>query len=387
MASQKLQPSNNQDESSLNLKLQHAVLHGNLNEVRELFNEHQIDINETSTTNDHSLLHYACAAGHIDVVQYLLNYEGIDVLCKDKASMIPLLYACALGHVEVAELLIEFLLKTYKPKMLLEKCSFVTSDNSVINPLHIITATGTLKIMKLLALKFSEEIRNEHLYLSLNHRNTMEYLLCTLSFTSSDLITALYIALKQNILTAIQFIVAMTASNYKNVELHKENLLHISCLSGTLSVVMYFIECLNYNPNITGENSSTPLHYAARNNHIDLVKYLTGTHQCDPLVKDHDNNTSLHVAALGGGLEVIKYFTNDLKIDVCLTGQYKRTALHHAAKNGHFHIVTSWILTTVIHLSKIKTTIRHYIPSISLRIWIGINHHYKQTDLPNIDHS
>ena len=54
---------------------------------------------------------------------------------------------------QVTELLVDFLLKTNK---LLEKYSFVPSDNSVINSLHIIAAKGELKIMKLLALKFSK---------------------------------------------------------------------------------------------------------------------------------------------------------------------------------------------------------------------------------------
>ena len=345
-ALKKLQPRHKSEKCSLDLKLQHAVLQGNPNKVREIIKVDQINITETSTTHGPCLLHYASAAGHVDVVQYLLNYyEGIDVSCKDENSLTPLLYACVLGHMEITELLVDFLLKTPELNVLLEKNSFILSNNSIISPLHIIAAKGQLKIMKSLALKFIEELRNEHLYLSLSHRHIMKDLLRNLHFTSSDLIPAIYIALKQNHLTTIQFIVAMTTSNYKNIELSNNSLLDIACINGTLSMAKYFIESLTYNPNITKETTTTPLHCAAKNSHIHLVKYLIHTHHCDPHVKNKFNDTPLHAAVLGGGLEIMKYFTEDLNIDVNTTGHFGRTALHHAAEKRHLDTVRYLIHT------------------------------------------
>ena len=340
ISSQQFQLSSEPEKSSIKLILQHAVLHGNLDELSEMIKVNKIDRTETNTTLAHSLLLYACAAGQVNIVQYLLNfYEGIDISYKDKYYLTPLLYTCALGHTEVAKLLVEFLLKTSNPEIILENNSFVTSDNNIVNPLHIVVARGNLKIMKLFALKFTRQLSNDYFYLSLNHLNIVKYLLCTKPFSSSDLSVALYLALKHNCLTTIQFIVTITASNHKTSELNNNNLLHLACLNGLLSVAKYFIESLNYLPNITGEKGTTPLHYAATSSQIDLVKYLIDTHHCDPLVKDQFNNTPLHNAANGGQLEVVKYFTEDLNIDVNMTGQYQRTALHLAAEFGHLDTV------------------------------------------------
>ena len=322
IALHKLQQSSKTDKSSLNIKLQHAVLQGNLDEVKELIIVNQINPTETNTTNAHSLLHYACAAGHVDIIQYLLNYEGMKVSYKDENYLTPLLYACTLGHTDVAKFLVEFLLKTSNPEKILENNCFVTSDNNVVNSLHIVAAKGHQKIMKLFISKFKNQIRNEHLFLSINNNNIVKDLLCSFSFSSSGLPVALYMALKQNCLTTIQFIVTMTASNYKTIELSNNNLLHLACLNGSLSVAKYFIEGLDYNPNITGEKNTPLLYCAAKYRHLELVKLLIETHHCDPLVKDQDCNTPLHSAASSGGLEVVKYFTEDLKIDVNLTGQY-----------------------------------------------------------------
>ena len=345
-----------QNTSKVLSHVQKIASHGNLDEVRELTKDSQINPTETNATNCHKLLHYACAAGHVDIVQHLLNYEGIDASCKDENSFTPLLYACAQGQTEVVKLLVEFLLKTSNPEMILENNSFVTSDSNIVNPLHIVAARGHLKIMKLFALKFTKQIRNEHLNLSLNHHNIVKYLLCTINYSSSDLSVALYIAVKQNRLIAIQFIVTITASDYKTLELNNNSLLHLACLNGSLSVAKYFIENLKYNPNITGEKNSTPLHYTAESSHIDLVKYLIDSHHCDPLVRDQNNDTPLHRAALGGGVEVVKYSTEDLKVDVNLTGRYKRTAMSAimlAEDNGDMPMVRNIMRITSL-LLKIK---------------------------------
>jgi len=53
-----------------------------------------------------TVLHIACQAGHVEVVEVLLTHPEIDVNSQDSSQWTPLLHACASGRVEVAKLLL-----------------------------------------------------------------------------------------------------------------------------------------------------------------------------------------------------------------------------------------------------------------------------------------
>lgn len=51
-------------------------------------------------------LHYACASGHLDLVEWLLKQAGVTVTTSDTAGWTPLHSAASAGHVEVIRRLI-----------------------------------------------------------------------------------------------------------------------------------------------------------------------------------------------------------------------------------------------------------------------------------------
>ena len=84
---------------------------GDLDAVKECLAE-EVPINHQDAEVGNSALHLACANGHKDVVEFLLD-AGADINLLNNSKNTPLHWACLLGRIEVVKLLCEW--HTLKP--------------------------------------------------------------------------------------------------------------------------------------------------------------------------------------------------------------------------------------------------------------------------------
>lgn len=80
---------------------------------------------------------------------------------------------------------------------------------------------------------------------------------------------------------------------------------HIACQEDHLPLVIYLVERLGLDSNLTDKRNSLPLHWASYFSSVNCVKYLIT--KCDNLnAADIDGNTFLHLAAVSRSVKVMK---------------------------------------------------------------------------------
>ena len=99
-------------------------------------------------------LHIACAGGHNDIVEYLINQCGCDKEARDDGQLTPLFVACLEDQVSTIELLTSKF-----------RCKVDARDDHGRTPLHVACYSGFQKIVKYLIndCGCSPEVRDEKL--------------------------------------------------------------------------------------------------------------------------------------------------------------------------------------------------------------------------------
>ncbi|KAH7724429.1 hypothetical protein AAVH_07903 [Aphelenchoides avenae] len=83
----------------------HVVKNSDTEQARKML-ELQADLIDASDTDGQTPLHWACDAGHNEVVQLLVN-SGADVNARDKDGLTPLHYAAMCSHPLTVRLLLD----------------------------------------------------------------------------------------------------------------------------------------------------------------------------------------------------------------------------------------------------------------------------------------
>ena len=115
--------------------------------------------------------------------------------------------------------------------------------------------------------------------------------------------------------------------------------IHIASINGCLSVVEYFVNKQNCDPNSRGENGKTPLHYASCGGHINIIQYLTKQIKCDPSVTDNNGDMPIHSASISGRLSAVMHLIVECRSDPNSRGESGKTPLHYACCYGHMDIM------------------------------------------------
>ena len=82
----------------------------NIEKVKELIAiAEKSSILEYRDENGLGFIHWAADRGNKDIMELILNVEGLDLNLQDNEGQTALHYACSCGHVDVAKLLIDCL--------------------------------------------------------------------------------------------------------------------------------------------------------------------------------------------------------------------------------------------------------------------------------------
>lgn len=84
-----------------------ASENGNIEEVKRLLNESNIDLNYLNSELKRTPLSIACYNGHIEIVKLLLNERKVDVNKGENSGATPFFSACENGNIEVVKELLK----------------------------------------------------------------------------------------------------------------------------------------------------------------------------------------------------------------------------------------------------------------------------------------
>lgn len=218
-------------------RLLEAARNGNVDELKDLVSSNELILKEmTLEAAGHTLLHVACVAGHLDVVQELLKHMPKLAKKVNAGGFSPLHIAAAQGEVEIARELLR----------VGEDLCFVKGRERRI-PLHYAVVNGELNVMKVLLSASPESVEE----------------------TTAREETVLHLAVKNNWFDAVVVLVEHLKQHKKEQVIKRQDnkgntVLHVAAAIQNFEMVnfMLFGSALEFgivDVNALNKSGSTPL--------------------------------------------------------------------------------------------------------------------------------
>ena len=288
--------------------LHHASLRGDLEEVKRLTEEEQLNPLEKVEEYGWNALHYAAEGGQLEVLKYFTEERGCNPAIQDSSGRTPLHYAAGYNHFDLVQYLID-------GQKMDPMCQTIDGDT----PLHLACLRGSPALVDYLVNAMSKYLPVEDVV-----RFKGQHGWAPVHFAAFG---GKMEILKSN----LNFDPFITDDNGRIP-------LHLAAQEGHLQAVEFFVEQQKCDPSHMDKRKVTPLYYAASRGHLDIVKYLTLEQHCDPLCTT-DNNTPLHAAAYMGQVEVVKFYIEHLHCSPDIRGHHNKTPLQLARHRAHDHVV------------------------------------------------
>ncbi|XP_067661057.1 ankyrin repeat domain-containing protein 50-like [Haliotis asinina] len=271
-------------------------------EVVELLAESGADLSLSDKGGD-NILHLACDKGHVEVVEYVLSLDKVDINSRGRWKRTPLIIAGINGNKKVVELLMR---NGANPSL---------RDGPGKNILHYICWGGDVEVLKyILSLnKMDIDSRGER--------------------ERTPLITA---GLKGH-----KDVVELLVENGADLSLtdkRGDNILHFACDKGHVKVVEYVLSLHKVDINSRGRWKKTPLLTAGHNGHREVVELLL-RNGANLALRDASGDNILHYICWEGYVDFVKYVLSLHRVDINQKGWKERTPLLSAAFKGHKDVV------------------------------------------------
>lgn len=307
--------------------IQFAALGGCMATVQALITE--FGCQPTVGFKGRTILHTACHAGCVELVDRLISGFNQDPLSVDNTGESPLHCAALSGQTEVAKILIAKYkcpvdirnirdetplhiacfnghLDTVNMLLYEHRADLNAIDNQGNKPLHKAAMGGYVQIVKTLISEFGD---------TLNPNDFLLHLVCRKGHL--ELAKVLLSDYKQN-------------PSYASED--GSTPLHIAAMFGQEKIARLLITEYNSSVICTNNRNETPLHLACSNGHLNVIGLLIHEHE---EIRDEDNNTPLNVAAIGGHTKVVQTLIVKFTCNPNIKGFDGRTPLHQACLNGH----------------------------------------------------
>ncbi|VFV38821.1 ankyrin repeat domain-containing [Lynx pardinus] len=330
-----------------------------------------IDIDAQTESNHDTALTLACAGGHEELVQTLLE-RGASIEHRDKKGFTPLILAATAGHVGVVEILLD-------NGADIEAQSERTKDT----PLSLACSGGRQEVVELLLARgANKEHRNVSDYTPLSlaasggYVNIIKILLNAgaeiNSRTGSKLgISPLMLAAMNGHTAAVKLLLDMGSDINAQIETNRNTALTLACFQGRTEVVSLLLD-RKANVEHRAKTGLTPLMEAASGGYAEVGRVLLdkgadvnappvpssrdtaltiaadkGHYKfCELLigrgahidVRNKKGNTPLWLAANGGHLDVVQLLVQ-AGADVDAADNRKITPLMAAFRKGHVKVV------------------------------------------------
>ena len=366
---------------------------GDLPQLKRVLEKTQLDVgSEPLGSEGETALHVACAHGHLDIVQYLVNDRGCSVAVPNSRAVgaTPLEVAWANKHWEV----VEFLLKAIQGKELFAEVGLAPTTVTQLQEvakygdeaLRQACIHGYLQVAKfLMCSDYLCQLNEKHLNLTAisSHGTTP----LQLAWQNKHWKVALYLlqAMKEHLgqvsglsLTAITQII--------EVAVFREDAFHVACSSGNLEVVQYLHESLKCSLTQCNSQGKTPLDMAHSNGHLYVIHFLLESGKCSA-----PDMTELHIACMEKDEEKVRVLASDIT-SFSTPDQYGITAVHYATcQPENLCILVSiaeqkHMLSLFVRQDERRNTPLHYAASSGhIKSVQSLVSYYKSVNMRNLD--
>ena len=276
-------------------------------------------------------LHIACENGDLDVVKYIvLKKKCIPNRSKQSANMYD-------------NLKIHLACKDRNDINVLKALANKRNVNNTVDrcydkrtPLHVACETGNHLAVKVLVALNCNTLCKDSLGRLPFHIACSKSLGCVkdmLPYIKNDAVnkcenngnTPLHIALKNNQLDIVNFLLSNFQCNFSIKNLEGEFPMHIACRT-TLRILKMVIKkstSRNVSVNYPTKYGDTPLHIACKSGMLDIVKYLTESFDCKPSMRLRNKEGKLPVDyACEHSLEMVKLVCQPCTVKDLVSRQY-----------------------------------------------------------------
>ncbi|RLU18410.1 hypothetical protein DMN91_008767 [Ooceraea biroi] len=344
--------------------LHKAAEMGHLDLVNFLL-EYGADINARND-KDWTPIHGAALNGHLEIVNTLI-LKGADVNAELIMGCTPLHCAVEIGHEKIARTLLKHganvnaIDKIYKNaalhyaakyghegivKTLLEyKADPNINTFQGLTPLHLAVQNG-LEIVNIL-LKHGVDINAKtkiyywtplHYAVKSGHEIVVEFLLengAEVNAKTDINLTPLHIAARKGYQNITDLLIKYKA-RINDKDKHGKTPLHEAAINGSINVIDLLIK-EKAEVNARTNDGNTALHIAAQCNHIDAITVLIDN-DAEVNASAKDGTTPLYLAALEGNINIVDLLLRN-KAEVDAKASADSTPLHMAVKAGHKEVV------------------------------------------------
>ncbi|RDH39931.1 MAG: hypothetical protein CFE62_006395, partial [Candidatus Aquirickettsiella gammari] len=345
--------------------LDKAIKASHLHVVKYLINEQGLDVNTPNRLSGQIPLHLAATSGRLEIIKYLIS-QGADLSAADNIGDSTMDKTIKAGHLHVVKYLIN------------EQGLDVNTPNRLSGqiPLHLAADSGRLDIIRYLLdqgadLSTTDTISESPLdkAIKTNRLNTVSYLIEHQQMLDSHqhmnvALMALFKAIRHAQLDIVKNLLK-TQNNLATASLGSDlHLLHYVVSFGHIEIIEYLLE-QGYNLEAKDIFGNTPLHVAVLEKKLNAVKYLLDkganlkavnnlgetpfqvslAKNNRPLIKYFSEQQNEEVGSLFDAIEknylgAIQYLIEDKKIDVqALNKSYKNVLLNHATTHGKLNII------------------------------------------------
>jgi len=274
-----------------------AAKQGDLAKIQALVGKNP-DLVNAKDHNQRTPLYIAAGAGHLKIVEYLIE-EGADVNAWNDAHQNPLLSAAYYGHSEIVSLLLE------------KGAEYREQDVYGRNVLHYPSREGHPKVVEILVKKgldISQEDRGGvtplRFAIERGHTEIVDIFITLKALDVEGELgrKSLHFAAANGHNNIVDLLIAKGASIYTKDD-EAGTLLHNAAIGGLLELSQRMIE-QGIKINDQDNRGKTPLHYAVREGHQEIVKRLI-ENEAELNIKGKDERTPLHIAEDWGRKEII----------------------------------------------------------------------------------
>ena len=337
---------------------------GNLNNIQWLIENENVNPRQTVEKynldhrymNNDTLIHIATKFGHLPIVKYLVEKQNIYINTKGECGRTSLHYACANGNFQIVEYLI------------LKDADIFARDDKENSIIHSATIEGHLPLVKYLIEKHNIGINNKdedgktplHIACEKGYQSIIDYFISKGAdvFARDDKgYYAIHYAAIGGYLSIVKYLIEQHNFDVNSKGSANVTPLHEACLNGHLQIVEYLIS-KGADLYAKDKESNYSIHYAAIGGHLPIIKYFIEQHNFDVNIRQRNLRTPLHEASSNGHLPVVEYLISkgaDINAYEYTAG-YK--SIHLACNNGHFFIVQYFIEKLNVNI-EIKSSYSH----------------------------
>ncbi|XP_046381686.2 serine/threonine-protein phosphatase 6 regulatory ankyrin repeat subunit B-like [Haliotis rufescens] len=323
----------------------------------EVLVENGVDLTEETITRN-NILHMACSGGSIEIVEYLLSDNKIDINSRDELARTPVMLTVEMGHRNLFDHLVSI------------NCDMTLEDVLGDNILHMACREGHVEIVEdiigqdILDINCRGQNRKTPVLLAaeMGHKRVFDLLIhkgCDPTVSDDKCDTILHKACYGGNADIIEYIVSHNIVNINsrntlqrtpvmwaaekgqksvfdclvrnkcdlNVQCDSGgNILHMACVGGHLDIIEYVVSHQIVSIDSSDHLGRTPVMLAAQNGHSNIFDLLVRG-GCDLAVKDGYGETILHVACIGGNAEIVRYIVSCNVVDINSCGWCGRTPL------------------------------------------------------------